>query len=275
MRRVCQVATDGHVFAMKNTRPGMMEYQVFALFNWYCSWNGCNAIPYTPICGSGKNSAILHYNANSKVMNDGELILNDMGCRENMYCSDITYTYPVNGKFTEKQKQIYNIVLETNEIMFSILKPGATYKDVDTAGRLHMVQELNKLGFFNLPEKESDYPEGVGKEKTLLKLSSAFMPHGWGHFIGLFTHDIGHFKYSENQKKICHTGVYQYPFEAGQCVTDEPGIYFIPTWLNQYKEKTDDPITKFFNFDKIFEYIEVGGVRIEDVVLIKEGGAER
>jgi len=196
MRRVCKVGSEGHVFAMKKTKPGMQEFQIEALFNWYCSWNGCTAIPYTAICGSGKNSATLHYGTNNKELKDGDLILNDMGCRANMYCSDITNTYPINGKFSQKQKEIYNIVLEVKDIMFDTLKPGVVYQDVNKPGLLCMVRGLDKLGFFNLPQEEKDYPEG-DMEKSLLRLSRAFCPHAWGHFIGLYTHDVGHFKYDE------------------------------------------------------------------------------
>jgi len=269
---------------MKNTKPGMKEFQIYSLFNWYCSWNGCTGIPYNPICGSGKNSAILHYHSNDKELKDGDFILNDMGCRENMYCSDITNTYPINGKFSQKQKEIYNIVLEVQNVMLNAVKPGATYKDVDTPGRLHMVRSLAKLGFYNLPENESDYPEGPphldylesNKEKMLFRLSQAVCPHGWGHFIGLYTHDVGHFNYDEVQKKMVHTSGYKHPYEKNMCVTVEPGIYFIPVWLDQIKiDKKDDPIISFFNFEKFDEYKEVGGVRIEDVVLVTADGAER
>lgn len=120
MRHICQIACDGHVFAMKRTKPGHLESNVATLFKFYTSWKGCNSYAYIPICGSGKFSAILHYELNDQKLHENDLILCDMGCRSNMYCSDITTTWPVNGKFTPKQKTLYNIVYGAQKIILNL-----------------------------------------------------------------------------------------------------------------------------------------------------------
>jgi Xaa-Pro dipeptidase len=270
MRHITKIAAEGHKFTMKHTRPGMHEYQIGELFKFYISWNGCKRLAYQNICGAGLKAAILHYHENDEILEDGQLVMNDMGARSSMYRSDISTTWPVNGKFTEKQKEIYNIVLAANQMMIAQLKPDETYVSLDKPSRLFMAQELLKLGLIKKPPTL----EGEELELALKRATGIFYPHAWGHYIGLYTHDVGAWKERGTEKLEFRGGSMGNgdPFQPGMCVTIEPGIYFIRPLIE--KAKTVPELDCMMCYEKWEEYFHVGGVRIEDDMIITESGSE-
>ena len=145
-KKVSKISSEAHKFVMRKARPGMTEFHCRELFKLYCGLNGATHEAYSSICGAGKGAATLHYIVNDKIAKDGDLILNDMGSRANGYVADITCTFPVNGKFTEKQKDIYNIVLKANRDCEAMLKPGTPMKSVHEKSCSSLAEGLIELG---------------------------------------------------------------------------------------------------------------------------------
>ena len=197
---------------MQQAKPGMREYALEAHYNFVLNTNGVTP-SFNTIAASGSNATILHYEKNDAVMKDNDLILFDLGVKKDLYCSDISRTFPVNGKFTARQKQIYEIVLEANKKSIDMLKPGVTFKEFNDFGRKILAEGLMKIGKINT-------------EDEVLK----YYYHSLGHFLGLDVHDVGN---------------YTKPFEKGQILTVEPGLYL-----------ADEGI----------------GIRIEDNILLTEQG---
>ncbi|MBR6801763.1 MAG: aminopeptidase P N-terminal domain-containing protein [Eubacteriaceae bacterium] len=187
--RICAQAFE---HTMKNTRPGMMEYENAANFEYVVRKNG-GKVAFESIVASGKNGTVLHYVTNNNVMQDGEMVLMDMGSNVGHYIADVTRTIPVNGVFDERQKEIYNIVLAGNEYIISVAKPGLT------------TTQLNKMliGFY--AEKLTE--AGLIEEKTEV---GEYYYHGVSHSIGLNVHDI-------HNKDI--------PLMPGMIISVEPGLY--------------------------------------------------
>jgi len=146
MRESAKIACEAHKFCMKQFEPGMLEFKAREFFKFYCGMSGAPKIAYGCICGAGENGSILHYIVDNKEAKDGDLILCDMGCQANGYCSDVTTTFPVNGKFTDKQKDIYNAVLKSNRESMELVKPGTNFKDVQQHSFKVLAEELIKLG---------------------------------------------------------------------------------------------------------------------------------
>jgi Xaa-Pro aminopeptidase len=196
-----------------------------------------NSFSYLPICSNGVNNSILHYKYNRNAIHKDNLILLDAGCKINGYCSDITRTFPSSGKFTEKQLDIYNIVYKCYQYLLEGIRNGTVYNDLESSVRILMMNEMVKLGFFN------------DNKINKLEMSYLFMPHALSHSIGLETHD--------------------YPMEldvlkTNMIITIEPGIYF-------HKDSMNDPK---INREVLNYYKSIGGIRLEDVILIKKNSVE-
>ncbi|HHU56618.1 MAG TPA: aminopeptidase P family protein [Acholeplasmataceae bacterium] len=178
---------------MRNLAPNLYEYQIETFFDSAIKYHGNKDKAFETICASGKNATILHYVKNDSVARDGDLILFDLGCRTNFYVSDISRTYPVNGKFTNRQKEVYQVVLECNKKCIQFLKPGVTWDEFNKYANNLLVEGLKKLGKIN---DESELTQ--------------YYWHSIGHFIGLDTHD---------------PGLRNVPFKPGMVLTVEPGLY--------------------------------------------------
>lgn len=183
-------------------KPGMYEYETEALLTYEYTRNDARAHGFQPIVASGINACYLHYNENNAVCKDGDLLLIDTGTEYHHYTSDITRVLPVNGTFTPRQKQIYNMVLDINRRAQQLLVPGKTIFEVNTATAQMMEEELIKLGLLRADEVKKQNPDAP--------LYKKYYPHGLSHFLGMDAHDAGH-------RFI--------PFEPGMIVTCEPGIY--------------------------------------------------
>jgi Xaa-Pro dipeptidase len=211
---------------------------------------------YGCICASGANAATLHYIINNRDMEDGDIYLTDMGIRFLGYCSDISATFPVNGKFTEKQAKIYQIVLDSNRGVIKAMKPGITkYAELDKLSKLIILKGLQDIGIL-----KKDF---TAEEMFDNGLARTFMPHSVGHFLGLDVHDVGLRSITYKSNVI---------LEKGNFITVEPGIYFIDMLMD---EAENSPIlSKYINKDELEKYRGFGGVRIEDDVMVEDDYVE-
>lgn len=270
LRYVCRVSTDAHVAVMKAIRPGMKEYQGEAVFLHHSYFHGgCRHASYTCICGSGENGSILHYGhaaaPNDKTIKDGDMCLFDMGAEYFCYASDITCSFPANGKFTEKQKIIYNAVLKANRAVIQAAKPGVSWVDMHLLSNRVMLQELLNAGIL----------QGNVDDMMKANLGATFQPHGLGHFMGLDVHDVGGYL-KDHPTRPAKDGLKSLrtarTLQPRMVVTVEPGCYFIPSLLD--KALVDPELSRFLVKNVIEDYRSFGGVRIEDDVIITEDGVE-
>ena len=211
---------------------------------------------YGCICASGANAATLHYVLNNRDMEDGDIYLTDMGIRFCGYCSDISATFPVNGKFTEEQAKIYNIVLEANRGVIAAIKPGITkYAELDTLSKKIILAGLQKIGIIN---------EGYSVDEMFnAGLARIFMPHSVSHLLGIDVHDVGNRSITYKSNNILENGMF---------ITVEPGIYFIDFLMDEVESSL--ALQKYVNVEEIEKYRGFGGVRIEDDVMIGEDSVE-
>ena len=266
MRKICEISSRAHIYCMTNCLPTMMEYQLAALFKEYFAYADADDNAYFSICGCGRNAAVLHYETNTEPLKDGDLVLCDMGGKKDGMCSDITCTYPVSGKFSQDQKDIYNIVLKAQTTSIAMLKPGIPYADVQDNSFRVILDGLLKLGIL-----KGDQTEMFNK-----KIHKIFMPHRLGHYLGFRTHDVGQQRPYDKTKSLEFNKQYLSVDEdilaKNMCLTVEPGIYFIESLIDG--AKTNAEISDYFDFDLLEKYIPVGGVRIEDDLRITENGFE-
>ncbi|KAF8373434.1 hypothetical protein PRIPAC_79863 [Pristionchus pacificus] len=270
LRYASKIASDAHKAAMKHIIPGMYEYQLESLFRHTSYYHGgCRHLSYTCVAASGCDSAVIHYghaNApNDRKIEDGDICLFDMGPEYNCYASDVTTSFPANGIFTDRQKLIYNAVLDANRTVFEAAKPGVRW----TA--MHELAE--KIILTHL--KEGGLVVGDVDEMVKARLGAVFMPHGLGHLIGLDVHDVGGFLGDAlpkptvpGLKNIRTTRTLQ----ERMCISIEPGCYFIDTLLDP--ALADPILSKFLVAAKVNEFRGFGGVRIEDDVIIWAKGNE-
>ncbi len=190
MQKAIDASIDAHLDAMKHMKPGLYEYQIAARMKEVHEWEGCSREAYAPIVGTGFNSTVLHYSTLDAEIKDGDIVVLDVGGEYGGYAADITRTLPANGKFTPRQREIYEIVLGAQNAVLGAIKPGAV-----------LSTELNRIA--------RDYINSHGKDLHGQSLGQYFI-HGLGHHLGLDVHDPG----STSR-----------PLEPGMVITDEPGIY--------------------------------------------------
>lgn len=237
MQRAGDIASEAHIEAMKACKPGMNEAQIEAIIEHYFKMNGAGGVAYNSIVGGGDNATILHYVENNMALKDGDLLLVDAGCEYKGYASDITRTFPVNGKFTKPQREVYDVVLEVQLACLEFTKTGNTVLQRQDLSIELLTEGMKKLGLLKGSTKE------LIKKKEYLK----YYMHGVGHYLGLDVHDAGRYfceQKAENSR----------PFAPGMVLTVEPGLYIPP----------DDK-------DAPAKYRGIG-IRIEDDVLVTEDG---
>jgi Xaa-Pro aminopeptidase len=243
MQRAADIAAAAHVEAMQTVRAGMKEYEVEAQLEASFRRQGAAGSSYTSIVGSGANATTLHYITNQDTLRDGDLLLVDAGAEYLGYASDITRTFPINGKFTEAQRDIYDLVLKTQLSCIDMVRPGVRLEDLKT----HSVEMLTE-GMVRLGLLKGD-PAKLIEEKKYMQ----FYMHNLGHFLGIDVHDAGRYYFNGESR----------PAEPGMVMTIEPGLYISPDAKN---------IPEGFNQDVPAKYLGIG-VRIEDDVLVTETGA--
>ena len=209
MKKACQISAEAHVEAMKFVKPGMNEQELEAFYQYQFSKRGGRFAAYTPIVAGGENACVLHYVENSKALKDGDLVLVDAGCEFELYASDITRTYPINGKFTAAQLAIYEVVLEAQQKSIEAVTVNNNVVDSQIISEKVITQGLIDLGILN-GSMEELHETGAFKD---------FYMHKIGHWLGIDVHDAG--DYTED-------GEYM-KFKPGMVTTVEPGIYISST----------------------------------------------
>ena len=243
MQRAADIAAEAHVEAMKAVRPGMMEYEVEAMLEAYFRKHGASGSSYTSIVGAGGNATVLHYIDNKDRLQDGDLLLVDAGAEYKGYASDITRTFPINGKFTQAQRDIYDLVLKCQISCVDMVHPGVRLEDLKTHSIEILTEGMVELGLLK------DDPRKLIEEKKYMQ----FYMHNLGHYLGIDVHDAGRYYFRGESR----------PAEVGMVMTIEPGLYISPDTSR---------IPEGFNQDIPAQYLGIG-VRIEDDVLVTENGA--
>jgi len=235
MKKACQISAEAHVEAMKFVKPGLTEQEMEAFYQYEFSKRGGRFSAYTPIVAGGENACVLHYVENSKPLIDGELLLVDAGCEFELYASDITRTYPINGKFSAPQLAIYEVVLEAQLKSIEAISTNNNVMDAQIISEKVITQGLIDLGLL----------QGSMEELHATGAFKKFYMHKIGHWLGIDVHDAG--DYMEN-------GEYM-RFKPGMVTTVEPGIY----------------ISSSSNVEDKWKGI---GIRIEDDILVTAEGNE-
>lgn len=235
LKKAGSISAQAHIRAMQKTRPGISEMQIEAELLHDFMRHGARFPAYNSIVAGGKNACCLHYVENKDILRDGDLLLIDAGAEYEMYAGDITRTFPVNGKFTAAQKDVYEIVLAANQAAIAAVKPQANWADVHNTALKILTQGLIDLKLLS----------GSLDENLESQAYKRFYMHGLGHWIGLDVHDVGG-RWRDGTPLL---------LQAGMCTTIEPGLYIAAA---------DDIPAHFHNI----------GIRIEDNILVTENGAE-
>lgn len=268
LERAATIGYKMHTTAMRLTKPGLTEKYIGGQVDGVAHSYG--AMVSFPTIFS-QHGEIMHGNPSMAVLESGRLALCDAGAETiNNYCSDNTRTYPVNGKFTQRQLEIYSIVEACHDYVLDVAKPGVKYMDVHFAVCRLMTERLKELGLM----------KGDTDEAVAAGAHAMFLPHGLGHMMGMDVHDMENLDQinvgfdEETRPRLDQFGTnclrMGRRLEEGFVVTDEPGIYFIPALIDDWK--ASGHCAEFLNFDKIETYKDFGGIRLEDDVLITKDG---
>lgn len=262
------VSSRAHVEVMKMARPLQREHLSAATFKYQAALRGCFRMGYTCICPSGRRNSILHYGhpaePNSEEVPDGCLKLHDMGAEYHGYTSDVTVTFPVSGRFSQNQRLVYDAVWTAVQAVEEVLKPGVCYKDMHRLAQKTLLQKMSQAGLFL----------GSVDEMFAAGLMSHFMPHGLGHSLGLDCHDVGGYapgSFRKDDPSIRENLRLGRELKEGCVLTVEPGFYFIDYLIEE--ALADPKKSAFIDKDRLNDFWkEVGGVRIEDDVVITATG---
>ncbi len=267
IEKAVEIAYEMHVTAMKMCRPGVKEQDIFGMIEGIALSKGGG--PSFPVILS-INGQTLHNHSHGNILTKGKMMVTDAGAETNLhYASDITRSTPVGGKFNEKQKDIYEIVLKANVEAIKATKPGMSNRDLHFMACRIIVSEMKDLGLM-----KGDVDEAVAAGAHAL-----FMPHGLGHMMGLDVHDMealgeNFVGYNDEVKRSDQFGTaflrFALPYKPGHVFTVEPGCYFIPELIEKWK--SEEKFKEFLNYNKIESYMSTGGIRIEDNVLITDKG---
>ena len=267
IERACDVGFAMHTMAQMLIKPGLTERlvagQVDGIARSLAQGNSFATI-------FSQHGEIMHGSPSDNELEDGRLVLCDAGCELDDYCSDHTRTMPVNGKFTQRQLEIYSIVEECHDYVLDVAKPGVKYMDVHFAVCRRMTERLKELGLM----------KGDVDEAVKAGAHAMFLPHGLGHMMGMDVHDmeglgqiyVGFDEETRPNLEQFGTNCLRMgrKLEEGFVLTDEPGIYFIPALIDDWK--ASGQCKEFLDFDKLETYKDFGGIRIEDDILITKEG---
>ena len=269
IEKAVNVSFDIYSMMLKKIQSGLIERELLAEINFLLN---CKGLHYSFPTILTKNGQYLHNLNDDNILEDGDLLLVDSGVvGDNGYSSDITRTFPVSGKFTDKQKEIYNIVLEANLKAIETIRPGITFRDVHLEACKIIAGGLKACGIMK-GDVEAAVKEGA---------HALFMPHGLGHAQGMDTHDMEVFGedkvgYDETIKRSNLFGLSALRFgkelKSGYVLTVEPGIYFIPGLIKKWK--LENKFSEYINYEKLEEYLDFGGIRIEDDILVTDTGSK-
>lgn len=268
IEKMVDVAYLMHTTAMKMAHPGIIEQEIAGTIEGIAL---ANAGPVSFPVILSINGQTLHNHYHGNVLAEGRMMVVDAGCEseETLYSSDITRTVPVGGKFSSRQREIYEIVLNANLKAIEAIKPGIPYREIHLLAARVITDGLKAAGLM-----KGDTDEAVAAGAHAL-----FFPHGLGHMLGMDVHDLE--GVGENfvgyDDEITRSKQFGTAFlrlgrrlQPGFVLTVEPGIYFIPALIDQWK--TEGKFTQFINYDKVEAYKDFGGIRIEDDVLVTDNG---
>ncbi len=236
MRRAGDITGTAHVAAMRKAAPGVSEFELEALIDYTFRKHGGNGPGYTSIVGGGSNACILHYITNREPLKDGDLVLIDAGCEIDWYTADVTRTFPVNGRFNEGQRAIYEVVLEAQLACIDHCRPGSTFKSVHELAIRKLTEGMVRLGLLS-----GEVDELIEEEQY-----KRYYMHSTSHWLGMDVHDVGSYLGEEGSRELA----------AGMVLTVEPGLYVMP----------DD--------EEAPERFRGIGVRIEDDIVVTQGEPE-
>ncbi len=266
----CILGQQMHTIARNAIRTGVIEQDIVGEMEGYSLSKGWGVSFATILTQHGE---VFHCHSHAKRIEPGKLLVIDAGVESNEhYASDFTRTYPTGGYYTNKQKDIYQIVCECNNMAFSLIKPGVAYRDVHIAVCEHMLKRLGELGLVH----------GDPVEMVANGYAGLFMPHGLGHNMGLDVHDMEDYGedlvgYDEDQHRSSQLGLGSLRMarrlKQGNVITDEPGIYFIPALIEKWKNEGIG--IGEIDYERLKDYYDFGGIRLEDDVLVTENGARR
>ena len=267
IERAVNIAYEMHVTAMKMCKQGVREQDIFGTIEGIALAKGGGTS--FPIILS-INGQTLHNHAHGNILSKGRMMVTDAGAETNLhYASDITRTTPVGGKFSQKQKDIYEIVLKANTETINATKPGISNRDLHIMACRIIASEMKNLGLM----------KGNVDEAVAAGAHALFMPHGLGHMMGLDVHDMealgeNFIGYNDKVKRSEQFGTaflrFALPYKPGHVFTVEPGCYFIPELIEKWK--AEGRFKEFINYSKIDGYLSIGGIRIEDNIMITEKG---
>ena len=269
--KACEIGWLMHTEARNACRPGVPEQEIVGRMEGVTISRGWGVSFATILSQHGET---LHNHRHDGIITPGNLLVIDAGAESNThYASDFTRTLPCGGKFTPKQKDVYDIVADCNELAFRLAKPGVSYRDVHLAVAARMLDGLKGLGLVT----------GAVEDMVAEGIAGLFMPHGLGHNMGIDVHDMEDLGedlvgYDDDQKRSPQLGLGSLRMARrlvpGHVITDEPGIYFVPALISKWKaEGTDKGMV---NYQKLqSEYLDFGGIRLEDDLLITADGCRR
>lgn len=265
--RACDIGYIMHTTAMRNVKAGVTERYIGGIVDGTAN-SLASKVSFATIFS--QHGEIMHGNPSTALLENGRLVLCDAGCELDDYCSDHTRTYPVNGKFTQRQLDIYNIVVECHDYVLDVARPGIKYMDVHLEVCRKMTDRLKEIGLM----------KGNTEDAVRAGAHAMFLPHGLGHMMGMDVHDmeglgqiyVGFDEETRPNLEQFGTNCLRMGrrLEEGFVITDEPGIYFIPALIDDWRAKGH--CKEFLNFDMLDTYKDFGGIRIEDDVLITKEG---
>lgn len=267
IEKAVNIAYDMHTTAMKMCKAGVIEREIAGRMEGISLSQG-GPVSFPIILTINGQTLHNHYHGNT--LTEGRMMIADAGAETTMhYSSDITRTTPVGGKFSQRQKEIYEIVLDANVKAIEAIKPGVEYREIHLLACKVIAEGLKKLGLM----------KGDMNAAVKAGAHTLFMPHGLGHMMGLDVHDMeglgeNNVGYNETTKRATQFGTAYLrlgrELQSGFVLTVEPGCYFIPELIEQWKKEGTN--AEFINFDKVDEYKDFGGIRIEDDILVTETG---
>ncbi|CAL1534387.1 unnamed protein product [Lymnaea stagnalis] len=270
LRYANKISSEAHIEVsfLRNVTE-VIFFSFNSIFHHYCRYTGgLRMLSYTCICGSGHNGSVLHYGhagaPNSKEIQNGDMCLFDMGGEYYCYASDITCSFPANGKFTADQKAIYEAVLASSRAVIAAIRPGVSWLDMHLLAERVLLEHLVRLGIL----------QGDIEEMMRVRLAAVFMPHGLGHFLGVDTHDCG--GYPQGTSRIDEPGLRSLrttrTLEPRMVITIEPGCYFMDILLDRALK--DERHQQFIVPEVLRRFRGFGGVRIEDDIAVTDSGLE-
>ncbi|RDA85540.1 hypothetical protein CP532_3318 [Ophiocordyceps camponoti-leonardi (nom. inval.)] len=262
MRKANHISSLAHAAVVRRARHAELERELEATFLERCVGSGAREMAYHPILAAGRAAATLHYVDNDAPLSGKLNLLIDAGAEWDNYASDITRTFPLSGSFTKESRAIYDIVLKMQHECIGLIKGGVLWDDIHLHAHKVAIDGLLSLGIL----------KGDAREILDARTSAAFFPHGLGHYLGMDTHDVGGNPNRQDKDVLFRYLRLRGRMPAGSVVTVEPGIYFCEFILRPY---LDDPVHgKYIDRAVLDAYWDVGGVRIEDNVLVTEDGCE-